>query len=66
MTMQNAATGTIRCAGGDRSMTAPAARILSGNATPAFLAAYPDNTTTARLEAGTAPGAKERNLTRDG
>ena len=62
MTMQNAATGTIRCAGAVRAMTAPAARILSGNAAPAFLAAYPDNT--ARLEAGNAPGAKERNLTK--
>jgi len=48
------------------AMTAPAARILSGNAAPAFLAAYPDNATTARLEAGNAPGAKERNLTKDG
>ena len=65
MTMQNAATGTIRCAGAVRAMTAPAAGILSGNAAPAFLAAYPDNTTTtARLEAGNAPGAKERNLTK--
>ena len=64
MTMQNAATGTIRCAGAVRAMTAPAARILSGNAAPAFLAAYPDNTTTARLEAGNAPGAKEKNLTK--
>ena len=45
-------------------MTAPAARILSGNAAPDLLAAYPDNTTTARLEAGNAPGAKERNLTK--
>ena len=52
MTMQNAATGTIRCAGAVRAMTAPAAGILSGNAAPAFLAAYPDNATTARLEAG--------------
>jgi hypothetical protein len=66
MTMQNAATGTIRCAGAVRAMTAPATRILSGNAAPAFLAAYPDNATTARLEAGNAPGAKEaihRNVT---
>ena len=54
MTMQNAATGTIRCAG---AMTAHAARILSGNAAPAFLAAYPDNT--ARLEAGNAPGRQK-------
>jgi hypothetical protein len=30
----------------------------------AATAAYPDNSTTARLEAGNAPGAKERNLTR--
>jgi hypothetical protein len=52
--------------GAVRAMTAPAARILSGNAAPAFLAAYPDNATTARLEAGNAPGAKERNLTKDG
>ena len=66
MTMQNAVTGTIRCVGAVRAMTAPAARILSGNAAPAFLAAYPDNATTARLEAGNAPGAKERNLTKDG
>ena len=62
MTMQNAATGTIRCAGAVRAMTAPAARILSGNAAPAFLAAYPDNATTARLEAGNAPGAEERGV----
>ena len=66
MTMQNAVTGTIRPAGAVRAMTAPAARILSGNAAPAFLAAYPDNATTARLEAGNAPGAKEKNLTKDG
>jgi len=58
MTMQNAATGTIRCAGAVRALTAPAARILSANAASAFLAAYPDNATTARLEAGNAPGAK--------
>ena len=40
-------------------MTAPAARILSGNAAPDLLAAYPDNTTTARLEAGNAPGRQK-------
>jgi hypothetical protein len=33
------------------------------NAAPDLLAAYPDNTT-ARLEAGNAPGAKKRNLTK--
>ena len=64
MTMQNAVTGTIRCVGAVRAMTAPAARILSGNAAPVLLAAYPDNATAARLEAGNAPGAKERNLTK--
>ena len=36
------------------------------NAAPDLLAAYPNNTTAARLEAGNAPGAKERNLTKDG
>jgi len=58
MTMQNAATGTIRYAGAVRAMTAPAARILSGNAAPDFLAVYPDNATTARLEAGNARAPK--------
>ena len=66
MTMQNAATGTIRCVGAVRAMTAPAARILSGNAAPELLAAYPDNATTARLEAGNAPGRQREESYKDG
>ena len=49
---------------GDRHTTAPTARIFCRSVAPDFLAAYPDNATTARLEAGNAPGAKERNLTK--
>jgi hypothetical protein len=66
MTLQNAATGTIRSAGVVRAMTAPAARILSGNAAPDFLAAYPENATTARLEAGKCPGRQREESHKDG
>jgi hypothetical protein len=52
--------------GAGTAMTAPAARILGGNAAPDFLAAHPDNDTTARLEAGNAPGTKREELYKDG
>ena len=66
ITMQNAATGTIRYAGAVRAMTAPAARILSGNAAPDFLAAYPDKLHHRPARSRKCPGRQREESYKDG